>query len=86
MYLKHDDSDIGFSLRHQVERTQLGPIDMARLELGVETENSCIYWVQLSRFRLKTATESSLRRFMFKIKEKTMIMLNILIVILIYRH
>jgi hypothetical protein len=58
-YLKHDLSEAGFCRRLQVEPTQLGPVS------GPETEASCSYWAQLSRFHLKAKTESSLRSVMF---------------------
>jgi hypothetical protein len=55
--------------------------------MSQETDTNFIYWVPLSRFRLKTETESSLRNAVFKIKHRPVLVSRILIVILIYhRH
>jgi hypothetical protein len=53
--LKRDFSETEFCLRLQVESTQLGLIDKA---------SPCLHthWAELSRFRLKTETESSIRK------------------------
>jgi hypothetical protein len=55
-WIKQNVSGTGFCLRLQVGPIQLGPIDRAILCLR-ETETSCIYWPQLSRFHLKTETD-----------------------------
>jgi hypothetical protein len=39
---------------------------------GTETDIRSIYWAQLSRFHLKTETESSLQNVVFLIKGRTM--------------
>jgi hypothetical protein len=54
-FSKHNVSETGFSLRLQVKPTIKGP------EIGT----SSIDWAQLSRFYLKTETESSLRNVVF---------------------
>jgi hypothetical protein len=63
-YLNHNVSETGFCLRLQVEPTQLGPTDKSNL--------SADYWAQLSRFHLKTETESSFRNVVVQIKDRTM--------------
>jgi hypothetical protein len=50
LYLKHDVSETGFCLRRR---------------FSPETENSSLHWAHLSRFRLKTETESSPLNVMF---------------------
>jgi hypothetical protein len=47
------------------DTTQLGQIDRASPYLGQEIETSSVHWSQLSRFYLKTETESSLRNVVF---------------------
>jgi hypothetical protein len=39
--------------------------------LSSEAETSFIYWAQVSKFHLKTETESSLRNAVFQIKDRT---------------
>jgi hypothetical protein len=58
-YLKHSISEIGVCLHLQVELTQLGPIDTAKVCCS-ETDTTSVYWVHLSRFHLKMKTGSSL--------------------------
>jgi hypothetical protein len=71
-FSKHNFSETGFCLRLQVETTQLGPIDRASVYTPSwcwhrcpEIGTSSIDWAQLSRFHLKTETESSLRNVVF---------------------
>jgi hypothetical protein len=59
-YLKHKVLESGFCLRLQVEPTQLGPIEKVSIS-GQDPETSSFYWAHLSRFRLKTETESGLQ-------------------------
>jgi hypothetical protein len=49
-------------LRPQVEPTQFGSVDKASscLQSGPQTAICFVYWAQLTRFNLKTETESSL--------------------------
>jgi hypothetical protein len=66
-YLKHEVSETGFCLRLPEEPTNLGPIVTASLCMltASQTDTSSIYLAQLSRFHLKTETESSLRNVVF---------------------
>jgi hypothetical protein len=57
---RNNVSETGFCLRLQVKYTKLGPIDRASPYLP-----SSIDWAQLSRYYLKTETESSLRNIVF---------------------
>jgi hypothetical protein len=57
-FSKHNVSGTGLCLRLQVKPTQLGPIDKLVPVSGD--------WVQLSRFYVKTETESSLRNVVFE--------------------
>jgi hypothetical protein len=59
---KYNFSEIGFCLRLEVKPTQLDPIDIA---------TKYIDWIQLSRFYLKTETESSLRNVATLNKHRT---------------
>jgi hypothetical protein len=60
-YLKHDVSETEFCLRRQMEPSQMGPIKRASLFL----RTSSLFWAQLSRFHLKTKTESIFRNIVF---------------------
>jgi hypothetical protein len=62
-YLEHRVSEAGFCLRHQVMPTQLSPID--GVNLRTDTENSSVDCAQLSRRRLKSETEFSIRKVVF---------------------
>jgi hypothetical protein len=64
VHLKKNVSETGFCLRPQVKPTQLDPIDRASPYLRTFFFSS-IYWIQLSRFYLRTETESSLRNVVF---------------------
>jgi hypothetical protein len=60
--LKHDVSETEFCLR-----LQAGPANgnsLSTRTIGPKTEIRFMYWVQLSRFHLKTETESCLRTVM----------------------
>jgi hypothetical protein len=57
-YLKHNVSETGFRLCLQVEYTQSDPVD-GECNISPGTETSSIYWAQLSRYNLKTETNSS---------------------------
>jgi hypothetical protein len=82
---KYNVSESGLRLRFQVELTQLHPLNKASLSQKAKT--SFIYWVQPSRFHLKTETEWSLRNVYFKQKIGRWIMSRIVIVILVcYRY
>jgi hypothetical protein len=61
-YLKHGISETGFCLRLQVELSQVGQTDRASIRLRTR---ETFYWAHLSRFRLKTETEASLRNVVF---------------------
>jgi hypothetical protein len=52
--LKHNVSEIGFCLRLQVKPSQLGSIDRASPEIGM----NFIYWALQGRLYLKTEGES----------------------------
>jgi hypothetical protein len=69
MFIFQNVSETGFCLRLQVKPTQLGPINKVSpylsLSLGPEIGTSSIDWTQLSRFYLKTETESSLQNAVF---------------------
>jgi hypothetical protein len=53
-----------------------------------EIRASSIYWIQLSRFYLRTETESSLRNvvFFFKWTRRWIMSKNIILVIIYHRH
>jgi hypothetical protein len=57
-FSKHNVLETGFCLCFQVKPTQLGPINRASTYLW--------RWAQLSRFYVKTETESSLRNVVFR--------------------
>jgi hypothetical protein len=77
LYLKQDVVEAGFCLRLQVELTQIGPreiaslflriqrLDLSVLSLSPERETSYFYLALLSRFHLRTETESSLCKGVF---------------------
>jgi hypothetical protein len=76
---KHSVSGAGFYFRPQVKSNYLVNIliyyiynILIYLVLPLYQETSSIFWVQLSRYHLKTETESSLWNAMFKIKVRTM--------------
>jgi hypothetical protein len=54
-------SETGFCLRLQVKPIQFGPIDRDLRTKDREIGTNSIDWAQLSRFYLKTETESSIR-------------------------
>jgi hypothetical protein len=66
---KQNVSDIGFCLRLQVKPTQCSPIDRASPYLLCPID-----WAQLSRFYLKTETESSLQIVVFCNIKRTVIL------------
>jgi hypothetical protein len=66
--LKHDVSETACYPRFQVEPIDIGPTYGANLRLrtpATEKEISSNYWVQLSRFHLKTETYFGLLNVMF---------------------
>jgi hypothetical protein len=50
VYLNQNVLETCFSLRFQVELTLLGTTDRAGIRLRFGTENSSIFWTQLSKF------------------------------------
>jgi hypothetical protein len=76
LYLKHAFSDTGFSLRLQIDPTQMEGRDRASLCLRTPqtttTGFSPTYWAQLSMLHKKTETKSSLRNAEFQVKDRTM--------------
>jgi hypothetical protein len=70
-YLKLNVSLTGFCPRLLVEPTQLSSIDRATLCLRAQMETTPTYWAELSRFHLKTETESSHWNIVFDVKDGT---------------
>jgi hypothetical protein len=68
-YLKHDVSDTGFCLRPQMKPTQSGPNRSSFYLWCPQTET--IYGAQLSRFHLKTETDSCTGNVVFYIRDMT---------------
>jgi hypothetical protein len=64
-YLKQDVSETRLCLRLQKKRMQVSPVDRDTLSPDSETETSLFHWIHLSRFHLKSETESSVRNVEF---------------------